>query len=94
MQLDEKIDYVSKTLQDKLTNLFSDKNIEHFEKSILETKDNLITNNIKIQALREELRIHTTQYEDIVRNNILYQGMIGPGCKYRNLHEFIDYLNA
>ena len=94
MQLDEKIEYVSKTFQDKLTNLFSDKNIEHFEKSILETKDSLVTNNIKIQALREELRIHKVQYEDIVRNNILYQGMIGPGCKYRNMHEFIDYLNA
>ena len=94
MELDEKIDYVAKNLESKLNNLFGQKTIEHFEKGLLETKDNIVTNNIKLQALREELRIHKSQYEDIVRHNILYQGMIGPGCKYRNFHEYIDFVNS
>ena len=94
MELDEKIDYVAKNFENKLNNLFGQKTIEHFEKSLLETKDNIVTNNIKLQALREELRIHKGQYEDIVRHNILYQGMIGPGCKYRNFHEYIDFVNS
>ena len=94
MQLDEKIDYVSQNFQNKLTNLFGQKNLVNFEKNLADTKDNIITNNIKLQALREELRIHKGQYEDIVRQNILYQGLIGPGCKFRNLHEYIDYLNS
>ena len=84
MELDEKIDFVAKNLENKLNDLFGQKTIENLEKSLLETKDNIVTNNIKLQALREELRIHKGQYEDIVRLNILYHGMIGPGCKYRN----------
>ena len=94
MELDEKIDFVAKNLENKLNDLFGQKTIENLEKSLLETKDNIVTNNIKLQALREELRIHKGQYEDIVRHNILYHGMIGPGCKYRNLHEYIDFVNA
>ena len=94
MELDEKIDFVAKNLENKLNDLFGQKTIENIEKSLLETKDNIVTNNIKLQALREELRIHKGQYEDIVRHNILYHGMIGPGCKYRNLHEYIDFVNA
>ena len=94
MELDEKIDYVAKNLDNKLNNLFGQKTIEHFEKGLLETKDNIVTNNIKLQALREELRIHKSQYEDIVSHNILYHGMIGPGCKYRNFHEYVDFVNS
>ena len=93
-QLDEKIDYISKNIDSKLSNFLNEKNRYNLDRIITDMRDNIMTNDIKIQTMREELRIHKDQYEDIVRNNILYQGMIGPGCKYRNLHQFIDYLMA
>ena len=93
-QLDEKIDYISKNIDSKLSNFLNEKNRYNLDRIITDMRDNIMTNDIKIQTMREELRIHKDQYEDIVRNNILYQGMIGPGCKYRNMHQFIDYLMA
>ena len=93
-QLDEKIEFISKNIDNKITSFLDEKNKYNLDRIITDIRDNIMTNDIKIQTMREELRIHKDQYEDIVRNNILYQGMIGPGCKYRNLHQFIDFLIA
>ena len=93
-QLDEKIEFISKNIDSKITSFLDEKNKYNLDRIIADIRDNIMTNDIKIQTMREELRIHKDQYEDIVRNNILYQGMIGPGCKYRNLHQFIDFLIA
>ena len=91
-QLDEKIEYISKNLDNKISAFLSEKNRYNLDRMITDIRDNIITNDIKIQTMREELRVHKDQYEDVVRGNIYYQGMIGPGCKYRNMHQFIDYL--
>jgi len=93
-QLDEKIEFISQNIDNKITSFLDEKNKYNLDRIITDIRDNIMTNDIKIQTMREELRIHKDQYEDIVRNNILYQGMIGPGCKYRNLHQFIDFLIA
>ena len=93
-QLEEKIEFISKNIDTKITSFLNEKNKYNLDRIIADIRDNIMTNDIKIQTMREELRVHKDQYEDIVRNNILYQGMIGPGCKYRNQHQFIDFLLA
>ena len=91
-QLDQKIEYISKNIDDKITSFLNEKNKYNFDRIISDLKDNIMTNDIKIQTMREELRQHKEQYEEVVKSNIYYQGMIGSGCKYRNMHQFIDFL--
>ena len=91
-QLDQKIEYISKNIDDKITSFLNEKNKYNFDRIISDLKDNIMTNDIKIQTMREELRHHKEQYEEVVKSNIYYQGMIGSGCKYRNMHQFIDFL--
>ena len=91
-QLDQKIEYISKNIDDKITSFLNEKNKYNFDRIISDLKDNIMTNDIKIQTMREELRQHKDQYEEVVKSNIYYQGMIGSGCKYRNMHQFIDFL--
>lgn len=91
-QLDQKIEYISKNIDDKITSFLNEKNKYNFDRIISDLKDNIMTNDIKIQSMREELRQHKEQYEEVVKSNIYYQGMIGSGCKYRNMHQFIDFL--
>ena len=93
-EIEEKIEYISKNIDNKIAAFFVDKNINNFEKTISELKDNILTNDIKIQSVREDLKIHKDKYSDIINKNIYYHGLIGPGCKYRDMHQFIDYLNS
>ena len=93
-ELDNKIEFISKSVENKFNNFLGEKNKYNLDKMLNEIRETKITNEIKIKAMREDLRIHKDHYDDLVRNNILYQGMIGPGCKYKNMHQFIDYLIA
>ena len=93
-EIEEKIEHISKNIDNKIAAFFVDKNINNFEKTISELKDNILTNDIKIQSVREDLKIHKDKYSDIINKNIYYHGLIGPGCKYRDMHQFIDYLNS
>ena len=93
-QLDEKIEFISKKIDAKITSFLNEKNKYNLDRIFTDIRDNIMTNDVKIQAIRDELKVHKDQYEEIVKDNILYQGMIGPGCKYRNMHQFIDFLLA
>ena len=90
--LDNKIEYIANKVDSKLNIFLSEKGKYNIERMINDIRETKITNEIRIKAMREDLKIHKDQYDDIIRNNILYQGMIGPGCKYKNLHQFFDYL--
>ena len=55
-QLDQKIEYISKNIDDKITSFLNEKNKYNFDRIISDLKDNIMTNDIKIQTMREELR--------------------------------------
>ena len=92
-EIEEKLEHISKSFDNKIAAFFNHNENNALEKTISELKDNLLTNEIKIQTVREDLKSHKDIYGDIIKNNIFYHGLIGPGCKYRDMHQFIDYLN-
>ena len=92
-EIEEKLEHISKSFDNKIAAFFNHNENNALEKTISELKDNLLTNEIKIQTVREDLKSHKDTYGDIIKNNIFYHGLIGPGCKYRDMHQFIDYLN-
>ena len=93
-ELDSKIDLISKNIDNKITNFLTEKNRYNFDRIIADIKESITKNDIKILTLKQELNSHKDNYESMIKNNILYQGVIGPGCRHRNMHQFIDFLNT
>ena len=91
-ELNNKIEYISKRIDSKYLNNTDVVNIPIIENNNEEIKRKILSNEIKIIDLKEEFNLHKEQYNNIIKNNIIYQGKIGPGCIYQNLHQFIDYI--
>ena len=91
-ELNNKIEYISKRIDSKYLNNTDVENIPIIENNNEEIKRKILSNEIKIIDLKEEFNLHKEQYNNIIKNNIIYQGKIGPGCIYQNLHQFIDYI--
>ena len=90
IELNNKIEFISSTIDSKILNNLN--NEINFEKIAEDIKKNLFSNEIKIESLKADLNTHIEQYNNIIKNNILYKGIIGPGCKYINMHQFIDFI--
>ena len=91
-ELTQKTEYLSKIIDSQYSNnLNEEKNYEK-EKILEEIKRQILSNEIKLSDLKEEFKIHKEQYNNIIKDNIIYKGKIGPGCIYKNMHQFIDYI--
>ena len=74
---------VDKTIKEKIDKL------EKFKEKINEQS---LNNEIKIDIINKDLRNSIFKYDKIFSDNIFYHGLIGNNCKYKNLHEFIDFI--
>ena len=68
---------------DKLNSLFE------FKSKI---EQDSITLNYKLNLTAEELKDAINKYDKLIYNNIIYPGVIGFDTKFKNYHEFIDYV--
>ena len=91
--LSKKVDDFSKSINHKSgeTNYYTDKLDALFEfKSKIEQDS--ITQNCKFQLMAEELKNAINKYDRLINNNILYPGIIGIDCKFKDYHDFVDYV--
>ena len=51
-----------------------------------------ISQNYKLNLTAEELKDAINKYDKLIYNNIIYPGVIGMDCKFKDYHEFIDYV--
>ncbi len=73
-------------------NDFEEKKLEiknEFNKKIETYKDEITSINIQISALQTELIDTCYKYDKIILDNLKINGLIGEGCKFRNLKEYI-----
>ena len=71
---------------------FEEKKIEiknEFNKKIETYTDEISSINIQISALQKELTDSCYKYDKIILDNLKINGLIGEGCKFRNLKEYI-----
>ena len=54
--------------------------------------DETTTNKIKINMLEKETRDSINRIDDILKQSIIYPSVIGINGKYRNFHDFIDFV--
>ena len=64
--------------------------------TLYQSKDRLIndtsTNKIKISLLEKETRDNINRINDLLKQSILYPGIIGNRGKFKTFHEFIDFV--
>ena len=87
--LTEKISNISisknenKALEEKIDNFSSFKN---------KIQEQVLTNEIKLDSTYKDLQNAIFKYDKMFSDTVIYPGIIGNMCKYKNFHEFMDYL--
>ena len=79
-----------------LSNLISfDNNIQEKIDSLIKfknkIKDDYLSQDFKIESNYKELRDSIFAHDKLLSESIIYPGIIGQMCKFKNLHQFIDY---
>ena len=93
IELNKNIENISQTIDSKIINKNNNEdNKNDFQAIKQEISKELLSSKIKFEDLKSELKKHKEDYANLIKNNILYKGIIGNGCKYTNMHQFIDYL--
>ena len=63
-------------------------NLESVKAKLL---DNVLINDMKINSLDKEIHQSLTDMNDTLKETVIYSGVIGPTCKFRSFHSYIDY---
>ena len=79
-----------------LSNLVSiDKETKRKLESLLEfkkkTEEYVITNDIRYNNLEKDVNENVFRHDSIFKDTVIYPGVIGPMCKFKNFHELVDY---
>ena len=92
---DNKFDNVNKKIMELSNTISNDNNIKdninklnEFKKKI---KKKILEDEIKLNQTNNELHKVITKYDKLLSDSVLYPGIIGNLCKFKNFHEFIDY---
>ena len=73
-----------------------DKNLSQKLESLMCFKNSLeekmLNQEIKSNLLAQELKSAVNKYDKLMTESVIYVGIIGQNCRFRNFHEFIDYV--
>ena len=91
--LSKKVDDFSSLINKKSSesNYYTEKIDALYEfKSKIEQES--ITQNCKLKLMAEELKTAINKYDKLITNNIIYPGIIGIDSKFKDYHDFVDYV--
>ena len=94
-----KLKELIKNSEDKINNLKNLISINNQTQSVLETltsfqkntESYIITNDIRFSNLTREFSENISRYDNILKESVIYPGIIGPSAQFQNFHELIDY---
>ena len=92
LQLEEKMENISTDIDKKLEGFSNEIKKFNLDMTINSLNNSMRVNDFKIESIKLDLKNHMEKTEDIVKENLLYPGMIGLGCKYKNLKQFFDFV--
>ena len=76
--------------------IITDKTIREKVESLIEYKDKnqeiVTTQGIKIDNLDRDFFNNVYRIDNILKETVIYPGIIGNLCKFKNFHDFIDYV--
>ena len=89
LEQNEKISYLS----NMITDYFQKQKFENYFEDIIKSfKKTLEKMDAKIISLQNDLKDVLYKQENYFKENILYPGIIGYKCKFKDFHAFIDYV--
>ena len=96
----EKLNNLLTNTENKINDLSDlvslDKETKRKLESLLEFKkkveDYIITNDIRYENLEKDINDNVFRHDSIFKDTVIYPGIIGPMCRFKNFHELIDYL--
>ena len=93
--LNEEINTLSIKLKELSTKITTDNSIKEKVDNleIIKTKilDDITVNDMKLNTLDKEIRQSVNDMNDILKDTVIYTGIIGPTCKFKTFHNYIDY---
>ena len=91
-QLEEKIENISNNIDTKLEGFLKEINKYNLDMTINSLNNSMRVNDFKIEGIKLDLKNHIEKTDEMVKENLFYPGMIGLGCKYKNLKQFFDFI--
>ncbi len=97
MNLEVSIDTLNARIFDLSSSMNSSKNliekIPELSKNYSLLSEDIFTHNVKMLNFQKELTSATNKYDKIYMENLVLPGIIGNGCRYKSLREYIDVNN-
>jgi len=94
--LNENINSLEVKLKELSTKIIEDNamkekinNLDSIKTKIL---DNILVNDVKVNTLEREIHESIVDVNNTLRETVIYSGVIGPSCKFKTFHDFIDFV--
>ena len=91
-----KIDILTQKVYDLSNLIIMDKTMQGKVEDLLkfkeQIKDECMNHGLKIESNYKELHDSIFNHDKLISDSIIYPGVIGGMCKFKNLHEFIDFV--
>jgi hypothetical protein len=91
-----KIEILTQKVYDLSNLIIMDKTMQEKVESLLKFKDQIkdecMNQGLKIDSNYKELHDSIFNHDKLISDSIIYPGVIGGMCKFKNLHEFIDFV--
>ena len=65
--------------------------LENLTKFQKKTENYIITNDIRYSNFMREFSDNISRHDNILKDSIIYPGIIGPSAKFKTFHDLIDY---
>ena len=66
--------------------------VENLDKIKKKMLDDILKNEIKVINIDKETKEAIIKMNNILKDTVIYNGVIGPSCKYKSFHDLIDYI--
>ena len=91
-----KIEILTQKVYDLSNLIIMDKTMQGKVEELLKFKDQIkdecMNQGLKIDSNYKELHDSIFNHDKLISDSIIYPGVIGGMCKFKNLHEFIDFV--
>ena len=96
LKINNNINSIKEKISELATLITTDKmvkeKVDKLEKLNNKNFDRILTNEIKINRVEKEAQESIIRMNNILKETVIYNGLIGPSCKFNNFHELIDYI--
>ena len=93
--LNEDVSSLNVKLKELSTKITEDNSIKekinNFDSVKAKILDSILINDVKVNNLDREIRESISDMKSILKETVIYAGVIGPSCKFKTFHDLLDF---